>query len=148
MKAKVFLGIIVLFAILQLLPRDKAVNAEVTGNDLLKIENPSPEIAQTIKKACYDCHSNQSEFPWYSELAPLSWWIDDHIEEGRSHLNFSEWGTYKKDKKAHKAEEAHEEIEEDEMPLWSYQLAHSAARLNQKEKEILINWFKELEEKY
>ena len=148
LKIKITLLIILVFAIMQVIPSDRPENKEPDSTDLLQIEKPNAEIGILIKSACYDCHSYQSKHPWYSDLAPVSWWVNDHIEEGREHLNFSEWGTYSPKKKAHKAEEGVEELEEGEMPLWSYQLGHSEATLNDSQKEMLIEWFASLEKKY
>lgn len=148
MKKKILLGIILVFAILQILPREKNDNQAVTKADLFEVEEASPELTTLIKGACYDCHSYQTKYSWYSELAPLSWWIDDHISEGREHFNMSEWGSYKTDKKSHKAEEAVEEVGEGEMPLESYQLAHASARLSDEETAMIVNWFQGLESKY
>ena len=148
LKKKILLGVILAFAILQILPRDKNANQEPTKEDLFEVEEASMELTTLIKEACYDCHSNQTSYPWYSEIAPLSWWIDDHIAHGRKHLNFSEWASYKAEKKSHKAEEAVEEINEGEMPLESYQLAHSSGRLSDEEKTMIVRWFKDLYLKY
>lgn len=137
-----------LFAILQIFPRNKNANQEPTAADIFEVEEASLELTSLIKGACYDCHSHQTEYPWYSELAPFSWWIDDHVADGRKHLNFSEWATYDSEKRGHKAEEAVEEINEGEMPLESYQLAHSSARFSDQEITLIVNWFKKLEGEY
>ena len=148
MKAKIIIGLVLIFVILQILPREKNQNREPSEADIFKVEETSLELRSLIKGACYDCHSFQTEYPWYSNLAPFSWWIDDHIDHARKHLNFSEWATYDAEKKSHKAEEAMEEIEEGEMPMESYQLAHSSARLSAKEKAKILEWFKRLHKKY
>lgn len=111
-------------------------------------ERPAGDVEILLKGICYDCHSYQSKYPWYSNFAPLSWWIDDHIEEGREHLNFSIWGNYSAEKKEHKAEECVEEVGEGEMPLTSYQIAHADARLTDEERKLLTDWFATLEQKY
>lgn len=140
--------VMLIFAVLQILPRNKPENKEVGEMDIILFEKPPMEISKILKAACYDCHSNQSVHPWYSDIAPVSWWLDDHIEDARKHLNLSEWGNYSAEKKAHKGEEGVEEIEEGEMPLFSYQIAHSEARLSQEEQELLMNWFASIEKKY
>jgi hypothetical protein len=93
----------------------------------------SPRTRELAKRACYDCHSNETVWPWYSHLAPFSWSVQDHVEEGREHMNFSEWN--------HPSEHAHEaaeEVEEGHMPLPSYVRMHSSARLSDSEREELI----------
>ena len=148
MKNKIALILILVFAVMQLFTIEKVEFKEPDTNDLFAIENVEEGIEVLIRKNCYDCHSNQVKYPWYSNLAPVSWWIQDHIEHGREHLNFSEWGTYSAKKKAHKAEEAYEEVEEGEMPLPSYAFIHRHANLNDDEKHELEEWFKGLEAKY
>ena len=75
---------------------------------------PPQEVVTILKQKCYDCHSNQTEYPWYAEVAPISIWIDGHVEEGKEHFNVSEWATYSLKKKDHKLEELIEEVEENE----------------------------------
>lgn len=148
MKSKIALSALLVFAIAQLIQPKFTDIQEVNQNDFLQQENPPEELRVYIQTNCYDCHSNQPKYPWYSEISPLSWWIQDHIEEGSEHLNFSDWGSYSAKKKAHKMEEAVEEVEEDEMPLPSYTLIHRSAILDEAERENLLAWFKQIELKY
>ncbi|MEQ8907739.1 MAG: heme-binding domain-containing protein [Vicingaceae bacterium] len=148
MKSKVALLIILVFAILQLFRGENRPYQDPTENDLFAVEKAPEGIELYMKNNCYDCHSNQVNHPWYSEIAPVSWWVQDHVEEGSEHLNFSEWGKYSAKKKAHKMEEAVEEVEEEEMPLLSYTLIHREAILESDEKEALLAWFKSIETKY
>ncbi len=112
--------------------------------DFLVISQAPIEIQNIIKSSCYDCHSNTTEYPWYTNLAPVSWWIKHHINEGREHLNFSEWANYTDKKADHKLEECIEMIEEGEMPMSSYTFIHKESKLNAEQKLILINWFNDL----
>ena len=148
MRNKILLGLVLVFAVMQLFTIEKVKYEEPTANDLVNYEPLISEVTELLKETCLNCHSNQITYPWYSEVAPVSWWIADHIEEGRERLNFSEWGNYSSGKKSHKAEESWEEMEEEEMPLPSYVFAHSEADLSEKEREILIQFFKTLEAKY
>lgn len=93
-----------------------------------------------LKRACYDCHSNQTRWPWYSNVAPVSWWLVDHVNHGRSHLNFSEWDQYDAKKAAHHLEEICEEVEAGAMPLPSYLPMHPQARLSAEEVRALCDW--------
>ncbi len=102
---------------------------------------PNTEIKTILKASCYDCHSNESAYPWYTNIAPFSWLVKNHINEGRQHLNFSEWGTYSIEKSDHKLEECIDEVEEGEMPLSSYTLMHKEAELSKEQKEALMHWF-------
>ena len=148
MRNKIILGVIGVFAVMQLFRIEKFKHEEPTANDILLYEQPSEQVAQLLTETCLNCHSNQITYPWYSEVAPVSWFVVDHVDEGREHLNFSEWGKYKAGKKAHKAEESWEEVEEKEMPLESYVIMHSEADLTSEEREVLVQFFKWLEAKY
>ena len=100
------------------------------------------EVEPILQKACYDCHSNKTKWPWYSGIAPLSWWITDHVSEGRRELNFSEWDSIPAEKHAKKFEEIAEEVEEGKMPLSSYTPAHPEANLTPQEVATLADWAK------
>lgn len=93
----------------------------------------SPETRALVERACFDCHSNQTRWPWYSNVAPASWLLQNHVEEGREHLNFTEW-----DKPQKHAHEAAHEVEEGEMPMWSYLLLHGEAELSETDKQALM----------
>ena len=148
MKNKIALVVILIFSVLQLISIDKIPFEEPTSSDLFAIEEAPEEVKKLIQTICYNCHSNQIVYPWYSNLAPVSWWIQDHIDHGRKHLNFSNWAEYTADKKAHKAEEGYEEVEKEKMPLPSYEFGHSEARLSDEERKLLVDWFKSIESKY
>lgn len=113
-------------------------------HDMLTIAQAPANISSLIKRACYDCHSNETRYPWYAHVAPVSWWLRSHIDEGREHLNFSTWISYTPKKANHKFEECTEMLSEHEMPLKSYTLTHSEARLTEQEREDLVKWFKEM----
>ncbi|PHR10676.1 MAG: cytochrome C [Aequorivita sp.] len=99
---------------------------------------PSAKVAIILKENCYDCHSSQTQYPWYAEIAPFSLWLDEHIEHGKEHFNVSEWSKYSIKKKEHKIEELVEMVEDDEMPLRSYTIIHGD--LSQENKKLLLQW--------
>ena len=109
----------------------------------MRIEAPAPVLA-ILERACFDCHSNVSAWPWYAQVAPISWLMEHDVEEGRDHMNLSEWGAWSDDRRAHKAEEMGEEIEEGEMPLWFYTPLHPEAELTPEDIEVLRAWGKSL----
>lgn len=125
--------VIVLIGI-QFVPVSKT-NPPVTG----EIKAPD-NVMQILRTSCYDCHSNEVKWPWYSNIAPASWLVSYDVEEAREHLNFSEWQSYSADDKAEDIEEIWEEIEEGKMPLWYYLIAHNDARLSDQDKEVIKNW--------
>ena len=144
MLKKILLTLAAVIVILQLFQIDKTNPPADPALDFMNIHNPSSEVAEILKTACYDCHSYKTKYPWYTYTQPLGWWIADHIEDGRDELNFSEWGNYSPRRADHKLEEGIELVEETEMPLPSYTWAHSDARLSDEQRETLISWFKEL----
>lgn len=109
---------------------------------------PSPEVKQLLETTCYDCHSDNTNYPWYNNVAPISYWLDHHIEEGKEHLDFSDWENYTVKKKDHKLEELIEEVEEGEMPLKEYTWTHKEARLTEDQKKLLMDWAKEVRSRY
>ncbi|MCB9049580.1 MAG: heme-binding domain-containing protein [Lewinellaceae bacterium] len=135
------LALLAVLVAIQFFGIDKT-NPPVNANeDFITLAAPPADVAQILKNACYDCHSHETAYPWYTNIEPVSWWIGRHIEEGREHLNFSIWGTYDAEKKAHKAEECGEEVEKGEMPLKSYLPMHPEARLSDAQRERLSAWF-------
>ncbi|MEC5172071.1 heme-binding domain-containing protein [Chryseobacterium nepalense] len=114
---KVLTVILVAFIIIQFFPIDKTNPAPTPGMDFLKIKNTQTEIAKLIKVSCYDCHSNETTYPWYSNIAPASWIMKNHIDEGRKELNFSTFAMYEQKDQAHKLQECIEMVESKEMPL-------------------------------
>ena len=100
---------------------------------------PEP-VGVIMKKACNDCHSNNTVYPWYANVQPVAWWLADHVNEGKGELNFDEFGTYSAKKAHHKLEEVIEMVKEDEMPLGSYTVIHQDAKLTEQEKMALTEW--------
>ncbi len=98
------------------------------------------EINTLIRRSCYDCHSNETEWPWYSHVAPVSWLVSDDVAGGRRHMNFSEWGTYKKGKVLSILEGMCEETSEGGMPLPIYLIMHSDAALTPDQINALCDW--------
>lgn len=143
---KVLLILLIIFCLIQFIRIDKTTKPINASKDLVAITAPDADITNTLKKACYDCHSNQPTFPWYTNIAPISWWIKHHIDEGSHHLNFSEWGTFSVKKKNHKIEECVELLESNEMPMNSYTWMHKEAKLSNDERLALVNYFKGLKE--
>ena len=99
---------------------------------------PSSDVGLLLKENCYDCHSDQTQYPWYAEIAPISFFLNDHIKEGKKELNFSNWKEYSPKRKDHKLEELIEKIEEQEMPLESYTLMHG--NMNEEDRNLVIQW--------
>lgn len=138
---------IILAAILlgiQLIRPDFQNPAADPAQDFKAIAKPPAEIAAILDAACYDCHSNQTRYPWYSQIAPVSWWLANHVREGREHVNFSSYGAYGADDQAEILEESAEVVSTGEMPLKSYTWTHAAARLSDAQRKQLADWFNAL----
>lgn len=142
MFKKVLIGLLIVFGVMQFFRIDKTNPKVDKAKDFLAITQPPADIDKLIRSACYDCHSNETVYPWYSNVAPVSWFLEHHIEEGREHLNFSVWGDYAEGKANHKLHECEEEVEDGEMPLNSYTWTHGDAKLSSEQKEKLAHWFK------
>lgn len=126
--------LIVAFIVIQLFPAERT-NPPVTG----EIEAPA-EVKEILMRSCYDCHSNETVWPWYAYIAPASWLLEDDVADGRAGLNFSEWSGYDEKTKLKKVKKIWEEVKEGEMPQWIYVISHSDAALSDADKEKLRNW--------
>ena len=100
--------------------------------------NLPAEIKTIFESTCYDCHSAHTNYPWYASIGAINLILDDHIEEGREHLDFSSWDSYPEKRQLHKLAEVYEEVEEDEMPLKMYRIVHGG--LSDAEREALLKW--------
>lgn len=125
--------------ILQLFPISKNQSKEFS-KDISTIEKITPDVKNILQSSCYDCHSNNSNYPIYASIQPIAWWLQHHIDEGKEELNFSEFAGYSPRRRFHKLEEIKEQIVEKEMPLYSYTIVHTQAKLSEQQKSILINW--------
>jgi hypothetical protein len=103
------------------------------------VQMPS-EVAAVIDRSCQDCHSNATRWPWYSNVAPFSWLLVDHVNEGRQHLNLSEWGRLDTRRASKKFEEICEEVEDGAMPIESYTWIHRSAKLSAADVKTLCDW--------
>ena len=130
------------FIIIQFFPIDKTNPITNEGMDFLKIKNTPEPIAKLIRSSCYDCHSNETKYPFYSNIQPVAWLLKNHIDEGRKELNFSTFATYEPKRQAHKLEEAAEYVEQKNMPSESYTLGHSDAKLSDEQRKQLVNYFR------
>jgi hypothetical protein len=110
--------------------------------------NPPENVRKILTESCFDCHSNNTKYPWYNNITPVNFWLDAHIKDGKKHLNFSDWSTYNLKKKEHKMDELYEEVEDGEMPLKSYTWTHSEANLTQDQIAEMVTWGKSTQADY
>lgn len=142
MLKKIFVILLVGFIIIQFFPIDKTNPPLEPGMDFIRIKDTPPEIAKLIRTSCYDCHSNETKFPWYAGIAPSSWFLKNHINEGRKELNFSTFATYEPSRQIHKMEEAAEMVEKKKMPLDYYFIGHQDAKLTDADRKKLADYFR------
>ena len=150
---KKFLKIFALILFLILLGiqfmRPERTNPPVVRAETLEATTEVPENVQAIlKRSCKDCHSNQTDFPWYSNIAPISWSVVDHIRVGREELNFSKWATYSAKKKERQLKKICREVESEEMPHYQYLWVHWDAELSKNDVQVLCDWTKNEKVKY
>lgn len=140
MIKKILIALLVILVLIQFIQPAKNTSTAVTGNDITVLY-PVPDSVQLIlQKACYDCHSSNTRYPWYFNIQPVAWWMNDHIKEAKEELNFSDFGSRPLPKQIKKLKKTAKEVEEGEMPMDSYTWMHKDAKLTEIEKNILINW--------
>jgi hypothetical protein len=131
---KIFLVIVVVIAAIQFIPVERT-NPPI-GEDI----SVSSEVKGILKRACYDCHSHETIWPWYSQVAPASWLLAWDVAEGREELNFSTWNRYSPKKQDKIIKEIWKEVQEGEMPPWFYLPLHPKARLSDNDRNLLETW--------
>ena len=135
----ILLGFAIFVMLIQFFPVDRS-------NPPVEQEITAPENVKTIlRQSCYDCHSNETEWPWYSRIAPVSWLVAHDVNEGRQHLNFSTWNVLDPRDQTKAIEEVWEEIEKGEMPLWYYLPLHPETKLTEQDLSLIKEWNLSLE---
>jgi Haem-binding domain len=143
MLKKILIVIVAILLIIQVFRPEKNISDINTNGIATKYQVPA-DVDQVLKSACNDCHSNLTAYPWYADIQPVAWWLDDHVQEGKRELNFSEFTSRPIAVQNHKFEEIVEMVEEKEMPLPSYTWLglHSNAKLDEQQRKLIINWAK------
>ena len=141
MIKKILTALLVLFVLLQFFRPEKNTSNDLTYDITTKYKVPA-EVDLVLTAACNDCHSNMTNYPWYANIQPVAWWLSDHVNEGKEHLNFSDFTRLPVAVQNHKFEEVIEVIDENEMPLESYTYMglHAEAKLSPEQKTLLKNW--------
>ncbi|MBS7565673.1 heme-binding domain-containing protein [Mucilaginibacter sp. SMC90] len=137
-----FIALLALFIIIQFIPRGHNEGIARGGNDISKATIFPADVNVILQGSCYDCHSNHTEYPWYSKIQPVRYILDDHIRNGKKELNFTEFAGYTKRRQRSRLREIGQSLSEGSMPLSSYILIHRNAILSQKEKQRLQQWAK------
>lgn len=141
----ILLILLIVFVGIQFIPTKRNLSEIVPNTDFMIVNNVPNSIKNTLQTSCYDCHSNNTYYPWYNKVQPVAWILERHIEEGKAELNFSDWNTYSNRRKKSKLKSIVSQIEDDKMPLISYTLIHKDAVLTQKQKTEIIDWITKLQ---
>ncbi|MES2703728.1 MAG: heme-binding domain-containing protein [Bacteroidota bacterium] len=141
---KLLLVLLAAFIVIQFFRPARNKGNAVTAQEITQLYAVPAHVQEILHKACYDCHSNSTRYPWYSNIQPVAWWMDDHVQEGKGELNFSEFGSYTPQRQAKKLKKCAKEVEEGEMPLDSYTWQHADAKLTAEEKAALESWARNL----
>ncbi|UGS19850.1 heme-binding domain-containing protein [Flavobacterium cyclinae] len=141
----ILLILLIVFVGIQFIPTKRNLSEIVPNTDFMIVNNVPNSIKNTLQTSCYDCHSNNTYYPWYNKVQPVAWILESHIEEGKAELNFSDWNTYSNRRKKSKLKSIVSQIEDDKMPLISYTLIHKDAVLTQKQKTEIIDWITKLQ---
>jgi len=135
------LGLLLNLLIIQFIQPARTAPAIAPGHDLrTSPQAPGPQAAAVLRAACYDCHSSETKWPWYGYVAPVSWWLADHIKDARERLNFSDWPANNPRLLKKKLHQIRDEVDDGSMPLPSYTWMHPAARLTAAEKNHITDW--------
>lgn len=137
---KIWIGMILIFLCIQVIQPNHNSSEELLSTDISKVVILPPNVYGILKASCYDCHSNKTEYPWYSWIQPGASYMNYHIIKGKADLNFSDFGTYSKRKQAHKFQSIIEQVKNETMPIAVYTTIHKRARLTTAEKNLLIDW--------
>ena len=140
MLKKIFYVIIAILVIIQFIKPKRNLSAGPYPNDITTKFAMSDNVSASLKTACYDCHSNNTVYPWYANVQPVAWWLAIHVNDGKKHLNFNEFTTYNEKRQRKKLDEISESVTEGWMPLGSYTWIHKDAILTVQQKEAIKKW--------
>ena len=137
---KILLAALIVFVGIQLLRPAPNKGGQVLPTDITKTVNVPDNVLSLFQKACYDCHSDNTRYPWYTNVQPMGWMMARHIKNGKENLNFSEFGSYSKRKQANKLRSIATSISEGSMPLSFYTSMHADAKLSEANKKLITDW--------
>ena len=140
----ILLVVLLVFVGIQFIPTNRNQSDIVPSTDLMEVYNVPENVEVIFKTSCYDCHSNNTAYPWYNKIQPVSWIMQGHIKEGKAELNFNEFGSYSERRQKSKFKSILSQVKDGEMPLSSYTLMHREAKLSENEKKVLEDWIKKM----
>ena len=140
MKKIILILLLIIFVGAQFFQPEKNEGERNIESDLFQASMVNDPIKVLFTASCYDCHSNNTNYPWYSKVSPISWYLYDHVKDGKEALNFSEWGTYTNNEKISQLVDIGETVSDGEMPLKSFLIIHKEAKLSEEEIQKIVNW--------
>lgn len=138
------IGLLLVLGALQFYRSPRNLGATEGPESIVAREQVPANVRQILARACYDCHSDNTRYPWYAAVQPVAWWLNDHVTEGKSELNFSAFAAYNAKRAVRKLQEVSDEVSERKMPLKSYLLAHPEAKLTDADVAVLTTWAEDL----
>ncbi len=144
MRKKILLGLLVVLVAIQFVRPTRNMSNQATPNEIGVRHQVPEEIHAVLKHSCYDCHSNNTIYPWYANVQPIGWWLQGHINEAKRELNFSEFESYTEKRAKHKFEEIEDAANDGSMPLTSYTLLHRGTKLTPEQSKAVAAWAAQL----
>lgn len=137
---KVLIALLIVFIVIQFMRPARNQSGQGLPTDISKTVSVPENVQQILQTSCYDCHSNNTDYPWYNHVQPVAWILANHIKHGKRDLNFNEFGSYPIRMQQSKFKSIISQIKDGEMPLYSYTIIHKNARLTQEQKDLIISW--------
>jgi hypothetical protein len=142
---RIFLGFVLVFLIIQVIQPVRNIDyGQVPSSDISKVYKIPKNVQSILRTSCYDCHSNGTDYPAYAYIQPFSYFIENHIKDGKKELNFSEWGLYSQRKQSNKLEAVESQIKQGKMPLSSYLCLHQDAKLSDEKSKEVVDWIQSI----
>lgn len=143
----ILLILLVAFVGIQFIPTKRNQTNIVPVTDFMLVNNVPNNIKNKLQVSCYDCHSNNTKYPWYNKIQPVAWFLEEHIKEGKAELNFSQWNELSQRRKESKLRSIVKQIEQNKMPLNSYTILHKDSYLTSEDKKLIIDYLNEMRKK-
>jgi hypothetical protein len=137
---RIGLLIVIILVVIQFVQPTKNISEGISDSDISKVYEMPAELHSMLMKKCYDCHSNNTRYPWYFNVQPIGWWLAAHVHEGKEHLDFSAFKNYTPSRAAHKLEELGEVTEERSMPIKAYTMFHEGTELTDADEKAIMTW--------
>jgi len=138
--------LLVAIVVIQFIPVDRNQSDNVPKTDFMLVNDVPGDIKNKLQVSCYDCHSNNTQYPWYNKVQPVAWFLEGHIKEGKAELNFNEWDSLSNRRKKSKLRSIIKQIESGEMPLTSYTLIHKEAIFSEEETQKVVKYMENLKD--